>query len=543
MSDEIRLELDEQQEDICFELDGPPVPGKTGNGIASIVMNPDYTLTINYTDGTSYTTPSIRGEEGNGISNITVNSDYSLTIHMDDGSSYSTPPVRGPQGEDGVGIQSIAKTGSSGLVDTYTITLTDGSTTSFTVTNGTDGQDGFSPTITVTNITGGHRLTITDKNGTRTVDVMDGAQGDPGFSPTVTVVDITGGHRVTITDSTGSHSFDVMDGTDAHITVDSALSDTSENPVQNKVIKEEVDGLIDDISQLRNDTLTPQIKQSILDLFAKVAYADADGEEYLTPLSNLFFPNVASISAVFTQGDVHVSDGLDALRQNLVVTATMKDSTQAIVPDTDYTLHGTLQPGLSTITVSYGGKSTTFNCYVIYELTTPQTIDASNGINTGWKVDYASALTMCLDISFSAFGASNEIVMAFSNHYLNCGDAYFGMQAMLSSSGSNPYFIWGGGIAYSDRTNAASGYDRVRFVISANTETGYTTNQFYNVTRDRSYTRSNTYSTSNIKNGHNIFIGKSDGDSLNGVSGTVNRCKIYGRALTATEISDFLAGN
>lgn len=246
MSDEIRLELDEQREDICFELDGPPVPGKTGNGIASIVMNPDYTLTINYTDGTSYTTPSIRGEEGNGISNITVNSDYSLTIHMDDGSSYTTPPVRGPQGEDGVGIQSIAKTGSSGLVDTYTITLTDGSTTSFTVTNGTDGQDGFSPTITVTNITGGHRLTITDKNGTRTVDVMDGAQGDPGFSPTVTVVDITGGHRVTITDSTGSHSFDVMDGTDAHITVDSALSDTSENPVQNKVIKEEVDGLIDE---------------------------------------------------------------------------------------------------------------------------------------------------------------------------------------------------------------------------------------------------------------------------------------------------------
>lgn len=236
MSDEIRLELDEQQEDICFELDGPPVPGKTGNGIASIVMNPDYTLTINYTDGTSYTTPSIRGEEGNGISDITVNADYSLTIHMDDGSSYSTPPVRGPQGEDGVGIESIAKTGSSGLVDTYTITLTDGSTTSFTVTNGTDGQDGFSPTITVTNITGGHRLTITDKNGTRTVDVMDGAQGDPGFSPTVTVVDITGGHRVTITDSTGSHSFDVMDGTDAHITVDSALSDTSENPVQNKVI-------------------------------------------------------------------------------------------------------------------------------------------------------------------------------------------------------------------------------------------------------------------------------------------------------------------
>lgn len=35
------------------------------------------------------------------------------------------------------------------------------------------GPDGISPTITVTNINGGYRLTITDINGTRTIDVMD----------------------------------------------------------------------------------------------------------------------------------------------------------------------------------------------------------------------------------------------------------------------------------------------------------------------------------------------------------------------------------
>lgn len=38
--------------------------GATGNGIASTVLNADYTLTITYTDGTSYTTPSIRGATG-----------------------------------------------------------------------------------------------------------------------------------------------------------------------------------------------------------------------------------------------------------------------------------------------------------------------------------------------------------------------------------------------------------------------------------------------------------------------------------------------
>ena len=39
--------------------------GADGNGIASAVMNDDYTLTLNFTDGTSYTTPSIKGSDAN----------------------------------------------------------------------------------------------------------------------------------------------------------------------------------------------------------------------------------------------------------------------------------------------------------------------------------------------------------------------------------------------------------------------------------------------------------------------------------------------
>ena len=50
------------------------------------------------------------------------------------------------KGEDGVGIEKIEKTESVGLVDTYTITLTDGTTSTFTVTNGKDGKDGKSGT-------------------------------------------------------------------------------------------------------------------------------------------------------------------------------------------------------------------------------------------------------------------------------------------------------------------------------------------------------------------------------------------------------------
>lgn len=85
------------------------------------------------------------------------------------------------------GIVSIAKTGESGLVDTYTITLADGTTATFSVTNGqdgTDGTNGVSPVITVTAITGGHRLTIVSAGGTTTVDVMDGTNGTDGTSGT-----------------------------------------------------------------------------------------------------------------------------------------------------------------------------------------------------------------------------------------------------------------------------------------------------------------------------------------------------------------------
>lgn len=50
---------------------------------------------------------------------------------------------QGIQGETGVGIQKIERTsgtGAAGTVDTYTITLTNGNTTTFQVTNGADGE-------------------------------------------------------------------------------------------------------------------------------------------------------------------------------------------------------------------------------------------------------------------------------------------------------------------------------------------------------------------------------------------------------------------
>ena len=51
------------------------------------------------------------------------------------------------KGADGNGIVSVTKTGTSGLVDTYTITFDDTSATTFTVTNGADGADGLDGSV------------------------------------------------------------------------------------------------------------------------------------------------------------------------------------------------------------------------------------------------------------------------------------------------------------------------------------------------------------------------------------------------------------
>ena len=79
-------------------------------------------------------------------------------------------------GADGVGISKIEKTSTEGLVDTYTITLTDGSTATFTVTNGVEGKDGKSAyEIAVINGFEG-----TEQEWLGSLVGADGEKGEPG---------------------------------------------------------------------------------------------------------------------------------------------------------------------------------------------------------------------------------------------------------------------------------------------------------------------------------------------------------------------------
>ena len=83
-----------------------------------------------------FKTIMLKGEAGGTIASIEKTSSAlnvdTYTITLNDGETQTFEVTNGTS------IASISKTGTSGLVDTYTITLTDGSTTTFEVTNGED---------------------------------------------------------------------------------------------------------------------------------------------------------------------------------------------------------------------------------------------------------------------------------------------------------------------------------------------------------------------------------------------------------------------
>ena len=106
----------------------PGQKGDTGNGIKSTVMNDDYTLTIEFTDGTSYTTPSIRGEKGETGSKGTKGD------KGDTGASGKNG-ANGSNGVDGKSITAISLVkDETGAIVSGTATLSDDSTIEISIT-------------------------------------------------------------------------------------------------------------------------------------------------------------------------------------------------------------------------------------------------------------------------------------------------------------------------------------------------------------------------------------------------------------------------
>ena len=80
-----------------------------------------------------------------------------------------------------------------------------------TKAQGEKGNDGISPTAVITDTGNGATITITDKNGTTTVDIYDGADG---VSPTASVTQTETGCSITVVDGSGTTTADLTNGAD-----------------------------------------------------------------------------------------------------------------------------------------------------------------------------------------------------------------------------------------------------------------------------------------------------------------------------------------
>ena len=181
--------------------------------------------------------------------------------------------------------------------------------------------------------------------------------------------------------------------------INSIPADYSALSAQVNTNTEDIDGLKADLEDLDERVealesggggsgLTADIKSALLACFNHVVWDDDDptGQSYIDALEDALYPpaELASISAVYTQsGTVYDTDNLDDLKSDIVVTAHYNDNTSETV--TTYTLSGTLAAGTSTVTVTYGGKTTTFsvtvtaNPYLAYWDFTQSLVDTVNG--------------------------------------------------------------------------------------------------------------------------------------------------------------------
>lgn len=116
-------------------------------------------------------------------------------------------PVKGVDyfdGKDGtsVTVQSVSESSADGGINT--VTFSDGKAVS--IKNGGKGSDGFSPVVSVQDVSGGHKVTITDRDGAKTFDVMDGKDGKDGISTTHS----WSGTTLTITSASGTSSANLI---------------------------------------------------------------------------------------------------------------------------------------------------------------------------------------------------------------------------------------------------------------------------------------------------------------------------------------------
>lgn len=239
--------------------------GDTPDAYVGLYTGTSATAPTTYTSYDWYGWKGLKGDTGTSITGVaktgTSGDVDTYTVSFSNGNTTTFTVTNGSN------ISTIAKTSTSGLIDTYTVTLTNGNTTQFSVTNGKSitsvqmigGNHAAGTTDTYQiNFNDGDTATFTvynGANGTGAVSTVAGI-GVEGANGNVPLILTGNGAPTTATvgqenqlyfDTSGSIMYICLGesgGTyswmGAGVTVDAAMSTSSTNPVQNKVISTKV---------------------------------------------------------------------------------------------------------------------------------------------------------------------------------------------------------------------------------------------------------------------------------------------------------------
>lgn len=134
--------------------------------------------------------------------------DDTMVISYDD-KSFDTFIIS--DGKDGIGISEIKQVArEDGCSSELIFTMTDGSQKTFLLFDGESGADGANG-VSCTHAWNGTVLTVTSASGTTSAD-LKGEKGADGISPVFDITENESGYTVTITDKDGTRTVDVLSG-------------------------------------------------------------------------------------------------------------------------------------------------------------------------------------------------------------------------------------------------------------------------------------------------------------------------------------------
>lgn len=250
---------------------------------------------------------------------------------------------------------------------------------------------------------------------------------------------------------------------------------------------------------------------------------------------------LTSISATYTGGDVTVGTDVNSLT-GITVTGTYSDGSTANI--TNYTLSGTIAEGSNTITVSYGGKTTTISVVgvpesagtLLYSLSNPKTFTIGTSMDTEIKLfDEPKDFTILMDADL------DDTQGGTFRHVFHCvkeENPWPGLNLMFATAGK--YNVGGDG---------STGKAFKENIPSTTTRLAITCSQ--GLVKKIAYYNNGSVDTTDISNSvymqydGNLMLGCSlsvDGTKGGFWQGTINRFDVHNYVMSDDEITAFLIG-